>query len=57
MGFSMYLMLVFLVMIVADIFAFLKGKQNKQWKLFIMITSILIVGMFILGYLWITLPM
>ena len=57
MGFTMYLMLIYLVLFIADIFAFIKGKENKKWLPFIIITIIIVTGIVVLGYLWITSPM
>ena len=57
MGFTMYLMLIYLVLFIADIFAFIKGKENKKWLPFIIITVIMVIGIVVLGYLWITSPM
>ena len=57
MGFTMYLMLIYLVLFIADIFAFIKGKENKKWLPFITITVIMVIGIVVLGYLWITSPM
>ena len=30
MGFTMYLMLIYLVLFIADIFAFIKGKESDE---------------------------
>ena len=57
MGFTMYFMLIYLVLFIADIFAFIKGKENKKWLPFIIITVIMVIGIVVLGYLWITSPM
>ena len=57
MSFTMYLMILYLVLLVIDIFAFPKGKENKSWGLFIIITAIMVVGIVVFGYLWITSPM
>ena len=57
MGFTMYLILIYLVLFIADIFAFIKGKENKKYLPFIIITIIMVIGILVLGYLWITSPM
>ncbi len=57
MGFSMYLTIIYLVLLAMDIFAFIKGKENKKWQPFIVITIIMAMGIVILGYLWMTSPM
>lgn len=57
MGFTTYLMIMYLILIIADIFAFIKGRQNKIWVPFIIITTIMVLGIVVLGYLWITSPM
>lgn len=57
MGFTTYLMIMYLVLIIADIFAFIKGRKNKIWVPFIIITTIMVLGIVVLGYLWITSPM
>ena len=54
MGFSMYLTLIYLVLFAADVFAFIKGKENKRWIPFILITRIMVGGVVVLGYLWLT---
>ena len=57
MSFTMYLMILYLALLILDIFAFLKGKENKKWMLFTAITTIMVIGIVVLGYLWITSPM
>ena len=57
MSFTMYLMILYLGLLIIDIFAFLKGKENKKWMPFIIITAIMVIGITALGYLWITSPM
>ena len=57
MGFTTWSAIVYLILFVADIFAFIKGKENKKWVPCIMITALMVVGIVILGYLWITSPM
>ena len=53
----MYLMILYLALLILDIFAFLKGKENKKWMPFTAITAIMVIGIVVLGYLWITSPM
>lgn len=57
MSFTMYLMILYLGLLIIDIFTFLKGKENKKWMPFIAITAIMVIGIAVLGYLWITSPM
>ena len=57
MGFTMILMIVYLILFVIDIFAFIYGLNKKKWLLFGLITGIMILGIIVLGYLWITSPM
>ena len=57
MGFTMYLAIIYLFLFIADVFVFIKGKENKKMIPFIVITTIIIVSIMILGYLWITSPM
>ncbi len=57
MSFTMYLMILYLGLLIIDIFAFLKGKENKKWMPFIIITAIMVIGITALVYLWITSPM
>lgn len=57
MGFSIYLILIFICLFIIDIFAYVKGKEKKKYLLFIIITTIMILGIIILGYLWMTAPM
>ena len=47
MGFTLYSTIIYLFLFIADLFAFVKGKENKKMIPFIVI----------LGYLWITSPM
>jgi heme/copper-type cytochrome/quinol oxidase subunit 4 len=54
MGFTMILMLVYFVLLIIDVFAFIRGIKEKKWLLFISITLIMIIGILVLGYLWIT---
>ena len=57
MGFTIQFAILYLILFVIDVFAFIKGKENKKWIPCIMITAIMVVGIVILGYLWITSPM
>ena len=57
MGFTMILLLVYLVLVITDIGAFVYGSKKKKWTLFILITVTMILGIASLGYLWVTLPM
>ncbi len=57
MGATIYLMIIYLFLFVADILAFIKGKETKKMIPFIVITMIIIVSIIILAYLWITSPM
>lgn len=53
MGFTLYLTIIYLFLFIADLFAFIKGKENKKMMLFTVITAI-IISIIILGNLWIT---
>lgn len=57
MGFTGYAAILCFVLLVMDIFAFIKGKKSRKWTLFIVITSIMVIGIIVLGYLWFTSPM
>lgn len=57
MGFTLYLVVIYLFLLIIDILAFIKGQEKKQMIPFIIITAIIIVSIIILGYLWITSPM
>lgn len=57
MGFTIYLAIIYLILIIMDIFAFIRGKKYKSWLPFIIITLIMTAGIVILGYLWLTSPM
>ena len=57
MGFTLYSTIIYLFLFFADLFAFVKGKENKKMIPFIVITTIIIISIIILGYLWITSPM
>ena len=57
MGFTLYLVVIYLFLFIVDVLAFIKGKGKKQMLPFIIITAIIIVSIIILGYLWITSPM
>ncbi len=57
MGFTIYLAIIYLILIIMDIFAFIRGKKYKSWLLFTIITLIMTAGIVILGYLWLTSPM
>ena len=54
MGFTMYLAAVYLLLFVIGIAAFLKGRKNKKWLPFIIITAImhLISRLFIISSLF-----
>lgn len=57
MGFTMILLLVYLILFLIDIVALIYGLKKKKWILFILITVIMVLGIITLGYLWITSPM
>lgn len=57
MGFTMYLAAVYLLLFVIGIAAFLKGRKNKKWLPFIIITAIMAAGIIALVCLWIASPM
>ena len=57
MGFTLYSTIIYLFLFIADLFAFVKAKENKKMIPFIVITTIIIISIIILGYLWITSPM
>ena len=47
----MYLIL-YLIFLTIDIFAFMKGKYDKKWLLFIIITLSMIASIIFLVYFW-----
>ena len=57
MAFTMILLLVYFILFLIDIAAFIYGLIKKKWILFILITVIMVLGIITLGYLWITSPM
>ena len=57
MGFTMIVLLVYLMLFLIDIVAFIYGSIEKKWILFILITVIMVLGIVTLGYLWVTSPM
>ena len=57
MGLTTWLAVLYLILFVIDIFAFIKGKENKKWVPCIIVTALMVVGIVILGYLWFTSPM
>lgn len=57
MSFTIYLAIIYLILFVMDILAFIKGKRNKKWMPFIIITLIMAMGILVLGYLWMSSPM
>ena len=57
MGFTMILLLVYLILFLIDIVAFIYGLKKKKWILFILVTVIMVLGIVTLGYLWVTSPM
>ncbi len=57
MGLTFYLIIIYLFLFAADVFAFVKGKENKKMIPFIAITAAMIIGIIILGCLWLTSPM
>lgn len=56
MGFTMILLLVYLVLFIIDVFALILGLKKKKWILFSVISSIIVISIIVLGYLWIKLP-
>ena len=57
MGFTMIVLLVYFILFLTDIVAFIYGAKKKKWILFILITVIMVLGIVTLGYLWVTSPM
>ena len=57
MSFTLMLLIIYAILFITDIFAFLYGIKNKNWALFIILTAVIISSIGILGYLWITSPM
>ncbi len=57
MGFTIYLAIIYLILFIIDIFAFIRGKKDKKWLAFIIISTIMVIGIVVLLYLWITSPM
>lgn len=57
MGLTTYLILIYIVLFIIDIYAFIKGKEKKKYQVFIIITTIMVIGILVLGYLWISSPM
>ena len=57
MAFTMILLLVYFILFLIDVVAFIYGLIKKKWILFILITVIMVLGIITLGYLWITSPM
>ena len=57
MGFTTLLMLIYLALLVLDGFAFAAGRRYNNWVGFIAITSVMALGIAVLGYLWVTSPM
>ena len=44
MGFTLYSTIIYLFLFIADLFAFVKGKENKKMIPFIVITTIIIIS-------------
>ena len=57
MGFTMIVLLIYLMLFLIDVVAFIYGLIEKKWILFILITVIMVLGIVTLGYLWVTSPM
>lgn len=57
MGFTTILLIVFSVLLILDGIAFIYGMKTKSWTACILITAIMIAGIAVLGYLWLTSPM
>ena len=57
MGFTMIVLLVYFILFLIDIAAFIYGLKREKWISFILITVIMVLGIVTLGYLWVTSPM
>lgn len=57
MSFTIWCLLIYIFLFCMDVVAYKKGKESKIWSPFIAITAIMIIGIALLGYLWITSPM
>lgn len=56
MGISLILILIFLGLFAIDIAALILGLKKRKWTLFIVVSTIIVIGIIALGYLLITLP-
>lgn len=54
MGFTTYLILIYIVLFIADIYVFIKSREKKKYLAFIIITTIMLTGILVLCYLWIS---
>ena len=57
MGFTMIVLLVYFILFLIDMVAFIYGLKKKKWILFILVTVIMVLGIVTLVYLWVTSPM
>ena len=57
MGFTIGLVILYLILFASDVYAFIQGKEDKKWGPCIIITALIIVGLVILGCLWLASPM
>ena len=57
MGFTIKLALAYAVLFVIDIAALLYGLEKNSWIFFFSITAVMVLGIAVLGYMWITSPM
>ena len=56
-GLSSLFSMILLILIITDVFILKSALKTKKWTLFIVITSIIVISILLLGYLWITSPM
>lgn len=57
MGFTMWLLIAYLLLLILDCTAFFYGLKKQSWTPCIIITAIMLAGIAVLGYLWLTSPM
>ena len=57
MGFSGYLIILYLILFAIAVFVFIKGKNSRKWVPFIITAAIMVIGIIILGCLWFASPM
>lgn len=57
MSFTCILAIIYILLLMIDVFALIIGIRSGEWALFISVTAFIVIGTAVLAYFWIRCPM